>query len=443
MQHPSLRLRSALAAALFGSVVSILGTAIVFVGEVLVLRHVSLGALQAELDRLREQAGRSEIMDDFETNAAGYAVFVDEHPLAEFRSWDRLGLLYSDVQGVKIGDEQDQLISRNERSIRLLAARDRVTGRLYAVAGDETKGSRAISLLGWVILGASPLLVVLSAVGGFVVAHVIVTPVIQLQRQISHIGPSQLSGRVNLDRGPREVASLASEFNGLLDRLEDAFEMQRRFAADASHELRTPLAALRAVGESAVLGSPNADDLRETIGSMLEECDRLSRIVEQLLSMARLLPDAIEVSVVDVERITSQVIERLEPLADEAGVWLVAEGTGVRALGDAMLVDRIISSLVDNAIRHGGRGCRVCVRMWQDESNAVVQISDNGRGIAPADLQRIWDPFARGQGAERGSGSGLGLALSRAACRAMNASISVQSAPGEGSTFEVRLPRAD
>jgi heavy metal sensor kinase len=242
-----------------------------------------------------------------------------------------------------------------------------------------------------------------------------------------------------------ELAEMARAFNQLLDHLAVMQESQQRFIADASHEMRTPLTILRGELEVALRHERTAGEYRETIQSCREEIDRLSRLANDLLALARLDSGArLELrEVLDLGTLCRETVERLAPRARELGVRLEAEATlELPIAGDQLALERVFENLVDNALRHSPRGEWVAIRTIQNEKDAVVEISDRGPGIAEEHRRRIFDRFYRvelSRSRDRG-GAGLGLAIVKALIEAHGGSVEVRSEIGQGSTFVVRLP---
>ena len=227
--------------------------------------------------------------------------------------------------------------------------------------------------------------------------------------------------------------------------IRDAHARQRRFVADASHEMRTPLAAIRASAEGVLATPASADDLRRALTVVAGSADRLARITNDLLLLARTeeLPgdrrEAIDLSVVVAE--TVEAFAAAHP--DLPGTRL-ALAPDLRVVADPDEIGRIVANLLDNALRYGGgasaSGARVSTRAADRE--ALVEVSDDGPGIAEADVERIFEPFHRVRSDATGpEGSGLGLAIARGLAERNGGRLTVASRPGSGATFRLSLPR--
>lgn len=241
-----------------------------------------------------------------------------------------------------------------------------------------------------------------------------------------------------------EFGRLATAFNRTLSRLEAAFVQLRQFSADASHELRTPLTAIRSVGEAALAQHLDAAAYRETIGSMLEEVERLTRLVEQLLFLARGEHAGLAVhrQSLELAAVLRDAVELLRPLAEEKGQTLKVDLAPLRVEADPTTLRQAFVNVLHNAMRHGPPGTPVTIRLYRDKGNAVVDIADLGPGIAPEHRTRIFERFYRvapDRGRDSG-GTGLGLAIARWALQANGGEVEVVPATAGGACFRLRLP---
>jgi heavy metal sensor kinase len=311
---------------------------------------------------------------------------------------------------------------------------------------SEAELRRAMAELGAVLAFGLPLAVALSAAGGYLIAHRSLSPMSQIAARARQITAESLEGRLPVPNPHDELGQLATVFNATLARLENSFAELRRFTADASHELRTPLTALRAVGEAAL--RPDAGDpksLREALSSMLEETRRLSDLADALLLLARADTGVIIASQqqVDLAELLSEVRDTLLVLAEEKSQQLeiVAEQMTVRA--DRELLRLALLNLVHNAIRYSAEGLLISLRVRRQNANAVVEVVDQGPGIAPQHQQKVFDRFYRiDQARSRASGgAGLGLAIARWAIERQGGHVELESELGRGSLFRIVIAR--
>lgn len=291
-----------------------------------------------------------------------------------------------------------------------------------------------------------PLAVGLAALGGAMIARIALRPVDEMASTARRITAEDLSRRVEGRGSGDELDRLAETLNGMLARLEDAFGQTRRFAADAAHELRTPLTVLRGGIEVALRMERTPEEYRRVLASSLEEVQRLVRLAEDLLLLSRSLagPEGAR-GPVDLEPLVLEVFEVGARLAQAAGVAVRVDGTTPLAtLGDGAALRRALLNLVENAVKYTPRGGKVEIGLARADGVAEVTVADTGIGIEPAEIERIFEPFHRLEAARAHDtgGAGLGLAIARSIVIAHGGTITVESAPGAGSRFTVRLPLA-
>jgi len=233
--------------------------------------------------------------------------------------------------------------------------------------------------------------------------------------------------------------------NGALARLEHSFDTLRRFTADASHELRTPLTAIRSVGEIGLRERRSEADYREIVGSLLEEAERLTTLVDGLLMLSRADAGQIALRLVnaDLRELAQEVVADFGVLAEEEHQRLVVDGeTAVFASADRGTLRQALINLVDNAIKYSPDERTIVLRVVRRDSEAVAEVADDGPGIEPSHLPRIFDRFYRVDEARSraAGGAGLGLSIARWAVEANGGRLTVESSPGRGSVFSIVLP---
>jgi signal transduction histidine kinase len=248
-----------------------------------------------------------------------------------------------------------------------------------------------------------------------------------------------------VDDADGELAELAKVVNGMLGRLEQSFEQLRRFTSDASHELRTPLTAIRSVGEVGLQRNGSNDDYRDIIGSMLEEANRLTRLVDSLLTISR--ADASQIALhltsFPAVRLMEECATLFEVLLDERGQQLIREGDEeIRIGGDWLLLRQAVLNVVHNAIKYSPAGGEIRMSVRRGHAgDVVIEVSDSGAGIPPGDLPRVFDRFYRvdtGRSREVG-GVGLGPSIAKWTVEAHRGSLDVESVEGAGATFRIIL----
>jgi two-component system OmpR family sensor kinase len=316
-----------------------------------------------------------------------------------------------------------------------------------AALPESARGKR-LRGLAWGLAGAGLAAVVAAWLVSRILARTWLRSVDAAVDSARRIGAGEtLRERLFVPKDEDEVARLAGAFNELLDRLESAHANQQRFLADASHELRTPLTVLRGEIEVALRRERPAEEYREVLESSREEIERLARLTENLLSLAR--SDAGEAVAapepVDLAEVCRKVVDSLANRATSKRIGLSVEETGpVIVSGDSLALERIVLNLVENAIRYSPAGETVTLRTQTTDKEAVLTVSDTGPGIAPEHLPHLFERFYRvdkARAREHG-GAGLGLAIVEALVHAHGGRVSVASEVGQGTVFTLSLPLA-
>jgi two-component system heavy metal sensor histidine kinase CusS len=342
------------------------------------------------------------------------------------------------------------VVTVDNRSFQIVSAQatvGRPHGPTYTlqVAMDRTEEENLLAehrrLLGLVLT----LAFLVCVLGGYALAHRGIQPVRQIAGTALGIHSATLSERITLDGLPAELADLASAFNAMLDRLEESFTRLGRFSADIAHELRTPLNNLRGVAEVA-LRAPRSDErYREVLGSCLEECARLSRLVDRLLFLARAEgPDArITRARLNVGRELTTIREFYEAAAFEVGVSILIEANGlVEADLDRTLFQRAVGNLIENALAHTGPDGTVTLRVMRLERTVRVEVVDTGRGIPEQHLPSLCDRFYRADPSRTTTtgGVGLGLAIVKSIAELHGGSVTITSVVDRGTCVALHFP---
>jgi signal transduction histidine kinase len=270
-------------------------------------------------------------------------------------------------------------------------------------------------------------------------------PVVVLTEQAERVGRKELGERLPIIPTGDELERLSLALNRMIDRLEAALAHNHRFSADASHELRTPLTIIRGELESLIQLPSIPTTVMEGIGSALEECNRMSKIVHSLMTISRLDcgGEQIELVPVDLVEIVSVTLEHMSLLAEEKHISLRFEAQQpTYVTGDPMRLKQIVVNLVDNAIKYTPEEGSVSVFVRAEADKAVILVADTGIGIPVAALPLVFDRFYRtDQARSRESGGiGLGLSIVKAICSVHGGTASVESVEGRGATFRIELP---
>ena len=307
---------------------------------------------------------------------------------------------------------------------------------------------RSLHWLGVTLAGGLPVAFLVSLLGGYFLAGRALAPVQHLTARARAIRADNLSERLAVTHAHDELGQLTTVLNDAFARLEESFARLKRFTQDAAHELRTPLAVLRSVGEVGLQEQRDPQAYRDIIGSMLEEVDRLGRLVDGLLTLARAESGrfSVHLKTESLRVLCHDVVECLRVLADEKGQYLTFESTNdLHAVIDRDTLRLALINLIANAIRFTPNGGAIHVRLQRRADNqSTIEVEDNGPGIAREHHARLFERFYRidASRAQHTGGSGLGLAIARWAVEANGGTIDFESEPGRGSCFRIVLPLA-
>jgi heavy metal sensor kinase len=297
------------------------------------------------------------------------------------------------------------------------------------------------------ILGIGlPVTVLLVALTGYLVAARALKPVDSMAQRAAQITAEQLNERLQIENPNDELGHLGTAFNATLARLERSFDQLRRFTADASHELRTPLTAIQSVGEVSLRMPGDVNHYRDTIGSMLEETNRLTQLVDSLLTMARADAGRIQLHRADVNLfdLADESVGLLEVLAEEKQQTIQIDGSrSITVTADRTLLRQAIVNLLHNAVKYSPDRSEVTVRVRETGNNAIIEVQDNGPGVPLEHRDRIFERFYRVDKSRTraAGGAGLGLSIAQWAISMHAGTIEVQCEPDTGSTFRICLPR--
>src|SRR5437762_3118794 len=283
--------------------------------------------------------------------------------------------------------------------------------------------------------------VVASALIGIIVTRRGLRPLREMTQSLGRIGPDQLKQRIGSTGWPRELQPLAVAFDQMLERLDDSFTRLSQFSADLAHELRTPIANMLGEAQVALTRDRIAAEYRETIESTVAECERLSRIVDNLLFVARV--DAAREPIArkrfDARGAVEKIAAFYQAIADERHVSISCTGDGY-IYADPNLFERALGNLLDNALRFTPKNGSIQIALRQRDPDFEIAVSDTGCGIAPEHLPRVFDRFYRAEPSRGSDGAGLGLALVKSIVDLHGGSASIQSEMGRGTTVRLTFP---
>ena len=304
---------------------------------------------------------------------------------------------------------------------------------------DATLG-RYRALLLWLL----PAALIVSALAAWWLSGFALAPLSRFASAAREIDVRTLERRLPTRRVRDELEDVANAFNDTLARLEHSVGEMRQFSAALAHELRTPLAALRGEIELALRRSGLSENERGVLASQIEELDRLARLIDQILTLARAESGQIRLtfSPVDVGALAASLVEQLEPVAQARTIGLHCERSGeVLVNGDAGWLQRLLLNLLDNAIKFTKEGGHVVLRVSREAGRARIDVRDTGIGMEPDVTQHVFERFFQADPARSSTdGAGVGLSLVKWIVECHHGSIRVDSRVGEGSTFTVLLP---
>lgn len=316
----------------------------------------------------------------------------------------------------------------------------------YAAVGEPLSViQESLRRLRQYFFAGGPLILLLATLGGYFLARKSLSPIALMSQQTQRITARNLSARLDVMNERDELGELATIINHLLARLENSFQEQQRFVADASHELRTPLAVLRGETEVALSQPRGADEYRASLTLIEDEAERLSRIVEDLFILARQPFDTPRLvkERVSLNQIVIESARAAQVLAAQKNLKVTVNMAGQLAVdGDDELLQRMLLNLFDNAVKYTPAGGQITIELAANNGDARIMVRDNGIGIPEKDQPRVFDRFYRVDKARSRAmgGAGLGLSIAQWIANAHGGSIVVESRAGRGSVFTIELP---
>lgn len=302
----------------------------------------------------------------------------------------------------------------------------------YLTTGERDEVNEAVQTVTQVSLSV----LAIASLLAWLAAGKVLAPLRLLSQTARSISDANLTERIPV-RGSGDIAELAITFNDMMDRLEATFNSQRQLLNDVGHELRTPMTIIR--GHLELIGS-TSDEQQETLDIVLDELDRMSRFINELMLLAKAeRPDFLTPATIDLTLFTEELLTKITTLGDRH--WrLDALGTG-QFVGDRQRLTEAIVNLAQNAIHHTDPSDTIMLGSALRQGRIYLWVKDTGEGIDPADQQRIFERFVRGHSRHpHPEGTGLGLAIVQAIAIAHNGDVTLTSHPGQGATFTLVLP---
>jgi signal transduction histidine kinase len=390
---------------------------------------------EADLQRIVAPASFIVAIRDPEGNMLAASPGVDSQ---------RLALTEEELARVLEGDAFSRTLEITGEETRVRTARltigRRVVGIVQVGESAETI-NEVIDVLQIILIGEGIGAAVLSLALGYWLARSALKPIGDVTRVAREIEASDLSRRIGVRGKPQEVQRLADTFDGMLKRLDAAFQQQRDFVLDVSHELRTPLTALRGNLDVLLMDGRLEGELRTQLERMSREVARLIRLTSNLLYLAHAdVGRELDHRPVELDTLCLEVYRQTKDLRPEVRFRLGHEDQ-VTMVGDRDLLKQLVLNLVDNSLKYTPADGEVTLSLYGDQSRARIVVSDTGPGISPDQVTLIFRRFYRAEGGEKGTGgAGIGLAISDWIARAHGGEITVESEVGKGSTFTVSLP---
>jgi heavy metal sensor kinase len=319
---------------------------------------------------------------------------------------------------------------------------------IVEVGTSENEISSALDGLLLTLSVGFPVFIGLTSVGAYYLLGRALRPVDEIVQAAELITLRNLSQRLPVALTGDEVERLSLALNRMIQRLDEAFQLMSRFTADASHELRTPLTIMRGELEALLKEERLGDDQAAQIESILEEAERLTKIVEGLLFISRLEAGEPHMGKdpVDFSRLVSSTTEQMTPLAEDKSLTLTCEtGHDIMVEATEVRLKQVVVNLLDNAIKYTPEGGKIDVKVTTETSWAILEVSDNGIGISREALPHVFERFYRSEQvqARKARGTGLGLAMVLSITETHGGKVSVTSRENEGAIFRVQLPRLE
>lgn len=404
------------------------------------------GIVDRNAREIEHDDGRLEMDDDFIYFQNGiYCLVFDERGTkidgyVPYEELEKEPFEDKNVRSVKVGGETYLVYDR-------LIVIKRYEDMWVRGVVSESGGAISVSAISRASLIALPLLIILAAVGGYLIARQSLQPIQKINETADEIGKSgDLSKRIKMESSGDELHQLADTFNRMFDRLEANFEAERHFTSDASHELRTPVSIILAQCEYAFENASGEQELYEAIGAIQKQSYRMSHLIESLLYFTRIEQhtESLSFESVDLSALVISICQEQKELG-EKNISLVTDiQPGIKMKADMTLFSRMLVNLIRNAYRYGRENGNISISLSEKNSEIFLSVTDDGIGIAPEELPKIWNRFYRAdksRSSAKGSGLGLGLAMVKQIAEIHGGGVHVESDSENGSTFTIKFSK--
>ncbi len=397
------------------------------------------------------QAGAQAIVDDFTTTSDALAVVTDERGrlIASSQEVGRVGEDYANrpeiasalLGSVSLGSRQSQ----TENDVIVYAAipifaNESVAG-VVRLLRSQTVINQVVDSQIQQLLVAAAVSLLMAVVAGVLLAGIVSSPLRRLESAVDDMAAGRTASVK--PEGPRELKSLATQFNRMSERVGQMLELQKRFSGDAAHQLRTPLTALRLRLEQAqIVAESDPSSVGELIEAALRETDRLSTLTERMLQLARAEGKPLPAELVDVTKLCHELAAEWAALAGESGLAVVVDSKrAVEVLANESALREIISNYLDNALNHSPHGSTIEILVTDEAEFVEVIVRDHGPGLSEEFRALAFERFWRAPSSRSNEGSGIGLAIVAQLARAAGLTVELRSAPSGGLDSVVRSPK--
>lgn len=370
-----------------------------------------------------------------------------------FTAWSRTGKVLGKSTNAPASLNLPDNVQRDS-SIHLRMLSDRREALQFTEMGDCVLVGRyigtdlaAMNRFAWWLFAAGAGIIALALAGAWWLATGAIRPIEHISSAASRIAAGKLAERINVTETESELGRLAGVLNNTFTQLEAAFAQQKQFTADASHELRTPITVLISEAQTALSRERSAAEYRDSLQTCLATAQQMRALARSLLDLARY--DAGQESIkhepVDLAEQARACADLIRPLANERGIVIQCSLASAATTGDSMRLRQVITNLLTNAVQYNRDRGEIHLITGEEDNHVFLRVSDSGAGIAPEDLPHVFKRFYRNDKARSTSTgrTGLGLAICKAIVDSHGGSIAADSRPGEGATFQMRLPKSN
>ena len=305
---------------------------------------------------------------------------------------------------------------------------------------SETKSAQQLQGILHLVLSLIPVLILISILSGYFLAGKLLSPVQNIERTAARIAKGDdLQQRIAAGKSNDEIGKLIGVFNAMLDRLERAFENERRFTSDASHELRTPTSVILAQSEYVLEKPRSSEEYAEAFEVVLSQAQRMSALIGDMLDYTRMEQgsERYDFTPVNLSALVSELAGQVTTPQEKRITITHNVESDIMVSGNEMLLCRLVQNLIDNAYRYGKEDGRILVSLVSKNQCVILSVEDNGIGIAEDELEKIFERFYRSDASRTVKGTGLGLSMVKRIAELHNASVQVDSKLGEGSIFKI------